>query len=846
MRIPFIFPEKGKNDNVNYPAQPPDSSSDLSNVRAFDSILGRRRGGSRPGLSKWWYNTLSGANRIQALIKAVEAQPVPGSGVARTLGYGTTNTATGSFNWIVLDDDDAVLFNINGTSGQGVVHSAAGNFYISGVIAGDTVRKYNSASVEQWDNTTEGGGPIVFDAVNGMVVVSGPTGKEVHGLQDADGVRQWTFDAGEEVLTIVDGGDGYVYVCCESNSAYTGAGATKSVFKLDASDGSIAASWDSDNTQGATEIRLAVGPQGQVVVTNPVASSSHDDNDGTLANVFLLDADLNFLKKTIIEPAWVSGGGLTDRWVDFDEDGHIYVVDNLGWGTKLHGSTLNESWHKRLVGASGANAVRGIAHDRAGTLWVMGITRSDWRGLAGTWEGVKYNTRGQPQEGYDSDSGAVKYPLFRHSTASLATRVTSLVAVSNGEIVLIENGVLKTVTGGPGALVTTDYTVQLANAFSDVFFVDGTNVKVLDMATDTVTTWTATTAGTLPSLPRLICRWRGRIVVSGLVADPHNWFMSRVGDPYDWDYSPATTTAIIPTAGNIGEYGLAGDIITALCPFDDDTLVIGMDGSIGKFAGDPAAGGVIDVVTEKTGMAWDAWAMGPDNQMYFMGNDGIYQMGRDTIPVNITEGALDGAFENVDLKTKRVILEWDWRNRGLVVVIADQNSSTANEAYFLEARTDGWFPVAWPATMGPDVLVAYDGEVAGDRALLMGCRDGYIRQPDTSATDDDGTTLTSNVRLFPIGTRRGTDTRLQGLEVNLAENSGNVTLKLYSGQTAEQCAGSTTVRWSRVLKAGKNTLTLPRLRGAWLQIELTATSRWALESIFGLFEEGGRARRPRR
>ena len=32
----------------------------------------------------------------------------------------------------------------------------------------------------------------------------------------------------------------------------------------------------------------------------------------------------------------------------------------------------------------------------------------------------------------------------------------------------------------------------------------------------------------------------------------------------------------------------------------------------------------------------------------------------------------------------------------------------------------------------------------------------------------------------------------------------------------------------------------------WLQVELAASTRWGLESIFGLFEEQGRSRRIKR
>lgn len=273
-----------------------------------------------------------------------------------------------------------------------------------------------------------------------------------------------------------------------------------------------------------------------------------------------------------------------------------------------------------------------------------------------------------------------------------------------------------------------------------------------------------------------------------------------------------------------------------------------MDQSIALMAGDPAAGGAVDIISNDTGIAWAAWALDPDGNLFFRGVDGIYRMPRGEKPINITQNRLDNRFEKTDLSTKRVILSWDFLRRGLMVIVTELDTDIISEAFFWESRTNGWFPDAYSAIHGPDVLLNYDAEEADDKAMLFGCRDGFIRQVDPDAIDDDGIAFTSNVRFFPVGTRRGSDTRLYGLEVILAENSGNVDLNLFTGQTAEQCSTTTEIRWSRTLKAGKNILTLPRLRGAWLAVELkaTASTRWALESIFGLFEEGGRSRRLRR
>lgn len=856
-RIPFIFPNKGLNDTVNFPSQSPDSSSDCNNVRVYDPIDKRKRGGSRTGLSKWNVSLVSGTNRVQSMVKSVEAAAIPGTDAEMTLCYKVPNTATGGFDFVAIDQDLTKILElaVTASSADGsIVRSAAGNYYVSGISINGTDKcaKYNSAGTEQWNNSIEGEDvPLAFDTLNSMLMVTGPTFNEIHGLQDSDGVRQWTHTVGAAEAAAAPNGMvsddiGFVYLVAQSNSTYSGAGATKSVWKLDTSTGAIVQSFNID-ADAATGIQIAIGPQNQILVTTSKETTTWDgQTTEPAANVFLLDPDLNYVNSTIVEPLWVVGGAIL-RFGSFASNGDIYIVMSSSEAVKLNRSTLAEIWSKTFKDPNNANVVLNSGFDQANEiLWVSGTSTSTWIGISGQFEGARYNSNGEVIAGYDSDGSNMRWIFIRQGKGGLITRTTSLAIVADGDISLIEEGNKLVVASGTNALVTTDYTIQGASAFGDVFFVDGTNVKVLDVSARSVATWTATTAGTLPSLPRLIARWRGRIVLSGLVADPHNWFMSRLGDPYDWDYSPATTDAIQAVAGNVGEVGTVGDVVTALVPFDDDVLVIGMDQSIAKIAGDPAAGGSIDVITDDTGMAWDAWALDPNNQLYFMGIDGVYRMGRDSLPINITEDVLDGAFEAIDLTTNRVILEWDFRNKGLMVVIASINSTVTNEAFFFEARTGGWFPLSFPSAIGPDILLAYDAEEIDDKALLLGCRDGYIRKLDASTTDDDGTTITSNVRFFPISTRRGSDTRLNGIEIILAENSGDVTLKLYSGQTAEQVAISTDVRWSRTLKAGRNVLSLPRLSGNWLQIELAATTRWGLESVFGLFEEKGRSRRLKR
>lgn len=48
----LLFPLKGKHKGLPVSKQPPDTSPDLNNVRPYDVLDERARGGQRPGLDK--------------------------------------------------------------------------------------------------------------------------------------------------------------------------------------------------------------------------------------------------------------------------------------------------------------------------------------------------------------------------------------------------------------------------------------------------------------------------------------------------------------------------------------------------------------------------------------------------------------------------------------------------------------------------------------------------------------------------------------------------------------------------------------------------------------------------
>ncbi|KKL74311.1 hypothetical protein LCGC14_2066130, partial [marine sediment metagenome] len=84
--------------------------------------------------------------------------------------------------------------------------------------------------------------------------------------------------------------------------------------------------------------------------------------------------------------------------------------------------------------------------------------------------------------------------------------------------------------------------------------------------------------GTMPSSAYLVALYRGRLVLSGHPNYPHMWYMSKVGNPFNWLY--AASTRLTAVAGNNIDAGEIGDIVRALIPYGDDFLIFGCANSI--------------------------------------------------------------------------------------------------------------------------------------------------------------------------------------------------------------------------------------------------------------------------
>ena len=370
--------------------------------------------------------------------------------------------------------------------------------------------------------------------------------------------------------------------------------------------------------------------------------------------------------------------------------------------------------------------------------------------------------------------------------------------------------------------------------------------------------------GSLPAKAYLGCLYRGRVVLSGNPNYPHQWYMSRQSDI--WDYAYLANDAQSPVVGNNADAGECGDIIRCLIPYKDDYLIFGCATTIWVLRGDPAAGGSLDEVDLTIGIfGANSWCFDGDGNLYFWGTGGIYVLPTGFGKIkNLTENTLPAivADEDVDPSTHRITMGYDRKRRGILVCIT-KLSDGSNSNYWYDLRTGGFFPETYPDVCGAYSLFYYAANDKDYADLLLGCKDGYVRKfLDTAKDDDDGVGADTAINsyctlpiqpLSPDGDHEGKLTSLTVTNAGGASggdfgDTDEVDYSLYVGNDAEIVLediidGATARETGTLSGTGRKERVRHRLRGAYLGIKLansTAAETWAIEKIEGEVQPAGK------
>jgi hypothetical protein len=364
--------------------------------------------------------------------------------------------------------------------------------------------------------------------------------------------------------------------------------------------------------------------------------------------------------------------------------------------------------------------------------------------------------------------------------------------------------------------------------------------KVYTPSTDTIAIMSAT-AGQVPTGCPLVTRFLDRIVLAGAEIAPGVWYMARVGDELDWDYSQTDSKRAV--AGTASDAGVPARAITALAPYTDDYLIISCRESLWRMRGDPAYGGSLDNLSNNIGIIGEnAWTYGPEGELVFLSLDGLYILppGGDSRPVSLSRETLPRELMNVDPDTTIINLEYDTQDRGVHIFLTSF-SANAKIHWWLDWQRKTFWPLRMMSSHEATATTNLQATAIEDSGVIFGGRDGFLRRFSFLAEDDIGTTPGSYVFIGPVAlSQDGQFGTISQIDAVLAENIGDVSWELYPANTFE-AATSGTAAFSGTWTAGLNGTTRAGGRGQAFVLKLTGTAgrRWAMEQIIVSMRDSG-------
>lgn len=869
------FPVNGLSQVTPFSDQEEGTSPDMENVFPFGSD-GRLRGAKRPGLSKFHADVVDAGERIQCLqsVSATLVKPVLGS--AEVLIKGTTSGTTGI----------ALLSSAAGT--EQVLTSS--NSFLGAIFGPDdrVYAVYSSGSTVVLTSYALAGGAASF-ASPIFTDSNTPAEKKLLGMAaDEDTIFIWYSEidnVGEGIMRFTFSG-----VNKDSSTKGVWIRAENDATSIEKVFGGVAnAGWDVLPSTSHHGMKLY---QGKLAV---VGAPLKDGGTALEHELVLYVMDLKTGIIDAVHDLGLDGtNSSTDkgiiRDIEFGLDGFIYVLmrddgtDDTNYLRKID-SAGNGIWEIQMSSSCTPmsiswNIKRSMLAICGDTLFEdadisLALIDVDSKGLveyckpksSAAWTCVRCDTDGNyymwrstgtevirlaadlSSLTYDwtvttnaNDQNRVCINLFWNSGADEqgATRYQVALAVADGTVYKIANAGAAispaAVTGGTSVLSSSANTIFATNFGILTFFADGVNAYYYNAADDEVYNWrNEVVYGILPNDSNggfpYIEFWNNRLVIFGLSDDPSNWYMSAENNPFDWKQQSNVVGASI--SGRTSPAGLFPGRIFGVIPYNDDLVVFGGDHTLYQLSLDPAVDGQFNLISDTIGIApGRAWCKDGYGAVYFLGNSGgLYKLPLSASPERLSNRAIDAKLGMIDIANSVVHLTWDAIRQGVHVFVRPNDDSEA-EQFFYDFRTEGWFPYIFGSSdYNPTCIATVDFDSPEDRSILIGCNDGYVRQLDDTATDDDGLQIDAYYVLGPWVSQAGIGTQvmLNAIDGALARGS-NATVSVLTGEDAEHVIEEGVVAYETEFRSEFSNVHHPRVSGRSLAVRFDSVD----DEPFGL------------
>jgi hypothetical protein len=194
---------------------------------------------------------------------------------------------------------------------------------------------------------------------------------------------------------------------------------------------------------------------------------------------------------------------------------------------------------------------------------------------------------------------------------------------------------------------------------------------------------------------------------------------------------------------------------------------------------------------------------------------------------------VEGDLNDINIQTNIIRMAYDTRHYLLHLFITPIDSTTAGTHYVYDTRLKAWMKDQFASYLhDPHSVHVLDADDPDDRALVLGCKDGYIRRVDASVSSDDGTGFESYCWLNPIRFREDNWAVLKETRVTCSGNTDSVKLSVYGGHNAETALSSAPA-FTRNFTEGENYSDRRRATGAKIFFKYhdeCADAHWSIES----------------
>lgn len=801
--IDIQWPRGGVNRRAAYQSQPPFTTPNALNVRTTETQEQRIRGGSRPGLVKAFSQQLGSGNPIRLLA------------MLRSTNDEGSAAVSDNFQDLTLD----TLLSASGTWDAASWSTASPTIKNGSSQPGGTTIKVAQAGSSESDGVVLATAPsIAIDReyeVALQVHVGGTTLDATYFLWlRLDNTTPSVADSISVVLNVSDGSESSdeIKVVKDGNTNIV----TKTTSKKDA---------------GYHWLRAVVTPTNRIKVfwsddTTPDINVSLDGESTPSASKTNVAFELSAAgsQSSTAEAAafslkyFSSSGGFPPDGVVASSNGKLYVE-------KTDGSIAEIGNYGGISNTDAVNPDEEVqAVDYLGKLYI-----------------ADHGNRTRQTDGSIQDGGNVEL-----TSASIADWTTLGIDTEGDWVEIISVGSGSTTAGLYKISAVAASKLTLASSAG----ASGTSItfrvvrgpKVYDSATDALSLWEPS-SGNIPLGCKIINVFLNRILMA---ADPENqgvWYLSRSGDPDDFNFGGSATDSTRAIAGTATDFssGLMPTPIQAASPVSGDFLILAGTNEIFLMRGDPAVGGSVDRLSHSLGIGQrDAWTITRGGQIVFLGTSGLYALSingplqplsPDVLPVDLRD--------LVPTETSRVILVSEPNENGCYLFNTPDNPGPATH-WWVDLSTPAFWPLKLQSDHEPRVVLHH---TARNEALL-GCRDGYIRRFSTDATDDDGVTISSLIDIGPLRASGSSvhEALISDVLAVLDEQSGDVALSILRGDNPEE-ALSASAESLGTLTAGRNRLR-PRARTAsmFLRLEDSSGSQWSLDELTYITERKGRIR----